>query len=113
MQEQLIDRQLLEMAANAARIPLDGWNDGLEPYSSGVGFIVPSGRLWNPLTSDGDALQLAAQLRLRVLPGKHPGDGCTVESPQDGIAGCTAFYDDPAKQMRVAIVRVAAEMGKA
>lgn len=74
---------------------------------------IVTGVEWSPLKDDGDALRLASHLRLKVLPGKHKGDGCTVESQQPGIAGCTAFRDDPAEQMRIAIVRVAAETGAA
>lgn len=96
------DLELLELAAKAACVNLSGGVDEHGAYEEN----------WNPLDNDGEALRLAALLRLRVLPGKHLGDGCTVESKQEGIAGCTAFHDDPATQMRRAIVHVAAEIGK-
>lgn len=60
------DRELLELAAKAAGVATTYWNDGQEPYSSGEGFILPTNRLWNPLTDDGDALRLALRLRLDV-----------------------------------------------
>ena len=71
-------------------------------------------RPWNPLADDGDALRLAAALRLRIYPGKHHGDGCTAESQLAGVAGCTCFLDDGdmARQMRRAITCVAAEIGR-
>ena len=69
---------------------------------------------WNPRENSGDALELAAMLRLKIEPGKYLGDGCTVyASPVwHGVASCTAFRDNPVDQMRVAILRVAAEIGK-
>lgn len=119
------DKELLKMAAKAAGFgaPDTGgtcWTESEYPRRSGLhgalwNYVghMDTAELWNPLTDDGDALRLAADLRLMVKPGKHKGDGCTVESHLQGIAGCTAFRDDPAEQMRVAIVTVAAEIGKA
>lgn len=115
------DRELLELAAKSAGIIgkwVENFGSGDYYYSgndTGIYYERPSGgyMVWNPLTDDGDALRLAAVLRLQVKPGKHQGDGCTVETQRAGIAGCTAFYDDKAQQMRQAIVRAAAEMGKA
>lgn len=104
------DRELLELAAKAAEFTVlpKGRTDG--------NFLVLGGDygdfIWNPLTDDGDALRLAALLRLQINPGKHLGDGCTVETQRAGIAGCTAFYNDKAQQMRQAIVRAAAEIGR-
>lgn len=105
------DKELLELAAKAAGFAECDWlggDDWLNVYDS-------QGRqsVWNPLTDGGCALWLAAELRLQINPGKHKGDGCTVESHRPGIAGCTAFRDDPFEQMRYAIVVVAAEIGKA
>lgn len=100
------DEKQLELAAKAA---------GLEFWAHGDGgtYIGNPMRRWNPLTDDGDALRLAADLRLKILPGRHKGDGCTVESQRQGIPGCTTFRDDKREQMRRAIVHVAAEIGKA
>ena len=110
------DREMMELAAKAAGL-FDEWPEpdyevqwnGSGLWCSGMG----EGILWNPLTDDGDALRLAASMRLQIKPGKHLGDGCTVETQRVGIAGCTAFYDDKAQQMRQAITRAAAEIGKA
>jgi hypothetical protein len=96
------DEELLELAAKAV---------GIDDYQT-VCQDAQYGPYWDPLIDDGDALRVAARLRLIVKPGKHKGDGCTVESQREGIAGCTAFRDDPAEQMRIAIVTVAAEIGK-
>ena len=62
------DRDLLEAAAKAAGIELVRWNDGTEPYSSGLGFILKTNRLWNPLEDDGDALRLAVQCGITITP---------------------------------------------
>lgn len=99
------DRELLELAAKAAGSEI--WTD-----ADGNLYTGEPERLWNPLTDDGDALRLAVTLRLNIKPGKHVGDGCTVETQRSGIAGCTAFYDDKAQQMRRAIVGAAAEIGR-
>ena len=68
---------------------------------------------WNPKQNSADALDLAAALRLTIKPGKHVGDGCTVEADGWGvpITSCTAFRLNPSDQMRTAILHVAAEIG--
>ena len=60
------DRTLLELAAKAAGVELSHWNDGQEPYSSGLGFILPNNRMWNPLTDDGDRYRLAQRLGISI-----------------------------------------------
>lgn len=109
----MTDRELLDMAAKAAGYKL--WWGITDPMieCSEPEHPRKTHNLWNPLEDDGDALRLAAALRLHIKPGKHKGDGCTVESNRNGIAGTTAFYDDKNEQMRRAIVLVAAEIGKA
>jgi len=107
----MTDRELLEFAAKAVGILLewDGHPDNWQPmYYKGKTY-----HSFDPLNDDALALRLSATLRLQVKPGKHKGDGCTAESKEAGIAGCTVFRDDPYEQMRRAIVMVAAEIGKA
>lgn len=106
----MTDRELLELAAKAA-----GIEGVIKETADGVLWLFrhDGGSPWNPLEDDGDTLRLAVFLRLHIKPGKHLGDGCTVETQRPGIAGCTAFYDDKAQQMRQATVRAAAEIGKA
>lgn len=116
MTEKKTGRELLELAAKAADMRYHDWTGaGLQEQAvHGVPHCGYDGSpFWNPLTDDGDALRLAVALRLKIIPGKHPGDGCTVEAQRSGIAGCTAFRDDKHEQMRYAIVCVAAEIGKA
>lgn len=104
------DKEFLLLAAKACGYTVHSSDE----RATGI-YIVVDRQIsyWSPLTDDGDALRLAADLRLKVLPGKHKGDGCTVESQRPGIPGCTTFRDDKREQMRLAIVLVAAEIGKA
>ena len=105
------DKELLELAAKAVGVAVVRWNDGLEPYSSGLGLILDSGRLWNPLTDDGDGARMEAAL------------GINVAWHSDGVvcglrwAGATELVDDHGgdKQAarRMASLRVAAKHGRA
>lgn len=114
------DRELLELAANAAGLEV---LTNIEVLGSGVWIIekyrsVYSGErpeyLWNPLDDDGDALRLAANLRLEIIPGKHAGDGCSVNPKRHQVPGVTVFRDskDMAEQIRRAVVMCAAEIGR-
>ncbi len=113
------DRALLELAAKAVG---GEFSPGTTQKRTGESWdewewigpmgIKLDGVVYYPLELNGDALWLAATLRLVIRPGKHKGDGCTVESQRDGVAGCTSFRDCPQEQMRYAIVFVAAEIGK-
>ncbi len=105
----MTDRELLELAAKAAGLEVTGFYGEfwltVEPRGENVG--------WNPLTDDGDALRLAVALGLRLTLPKYKGFGSSAESQHGGVAGCTAFREDPMEQTREAIVRAAAEIGKA
>ena len=104
------DRELLELAAKAAGyvIELDmNWGTG------GMPFFRMSGNKWNPLADDGDALRLAVKLHMTVRC--YMGNTCA----QIGVPGQpNAYVDetnhaDPLAATRRAIVRAAAEIGKA
>lgn len=60
------DRELLELAAKAAGVPVDGCTlypkNGLRLVDEHHNFV----RYWNPLTDDGDALRLAVKLNMRL-----------------------------------------------
>ena len=86
------DRELLELAAKAA----------------GGGFVIG---YWNPLTDDGDALRLAVKLRLEVDIGHS---GIATRTP-NGIKMLMSAGEEPDANAatRRAIVRTAAEIGKA
>lgn len=107
------DRELLVLAAKAA-----GMTPGhLGPDWSHPGIKVdtPLGwRWWNPLTDDGDALRLAVALKIGVYPDSEDAAG---------VKGCfctpstfVPHNDDDVVILhatRRAIVRAAAEIGKA
>lgn len=110
------DRELLELAAKAA-----GYKRLYEmPVARDRSFYMieetEGDRFtpWNPLKDDGAALRLAAVLRLQILPGKHHGDGCSVNPTSHSTPGVTSFVEskDMAEQMRRAITWAAAEIGK-
>ena len=94
------DRELLEMAAKAARYQ----------YAKHGGYIVVDGipGNWNPLTDDGDALRLAVKLEIELWFGNGGLNayGMSMDIEED-------YGEDPAAATRRAIVRAAAEIGKA
>lgn len=100
-------REMLELAAKAAGYESQGWEDG-KLYLFGV----QDG--WNPLTDDGDAMRLAAKLKIDLewqSTGEFPEPG--VEAYRRNAEGsyfCASEHDD---DYRRAIVRAAAEIGKA
>jgi hypothetical protein len=102
------DRELLGLAAKAAAIETVYWNDGREPYSSGLGFILPSNRLWNPLDDDGDALRLAVKLRISVAHWKADVSALHPSTNREFPETCASC---PYAATRRAIVRAAAELG--
>jgi hypothetical protein len=110
--------ELLTLAANAAGLKVFSvTHRGMGGYSDDtlLGLIIADsvGTLWNPLENDSQALRLAVDLGLRLTLPKYKGFGTTADHQADGIAGCTAFRDDPMAQTREAIVRAAAEKGRA
>lgn len=90
------DREILELAAKAAGLTVQpkGRTDGaFVVLTNGDGDYI-----WNPLTDDGDALRLAVKL-MEFEPYKSRGYlPCITSDAQD---------------TRRAIVRAAAEIGKA
>lgn len=93
----MTDRELLEMAAKAAGIEVDPANMDTPIVS----LITTDGDWWNPLTDDGDALRLAAKLYL--------WEAIRLAHRLVGTTGCPDIY----AATRRAIVRAAAEIGKA
>ena len=103
----MTDRELLEFAAKAAGIE---WVDGHE----NAGLRNRDGRVWNPLTDDGDAFRLAVKLRLepRFLDLDHPAGPPRVTF--HNVAGLVELAgNDLLAATRRAIVRAAAEIGRA
>ncbi len=99
----MTDKELLELAANAANEK----GDRIVPTENGAWYEWhnggANGRPWNPLTDDGDALRLAVKLRFTPHIDENLTDceDCTV-----------AHLDDPYAATRRAITRAAAAIGK-
>jgi hypothetical protein len=106
----MTDRELLELAAKAAGIPITvgkDWHDQGEIYAFNA-------TRWNPLTDDGDALRLAVKLNLLVLP--YPDDNAVRVTRLDLMKReAIVSFGTPPDQLdatRRAIVRAAAEIGR-
>lgn len=98
------DRELLELAAKAAGIPLSYWEgDDDKPFDENTDSY------WNPLTDDGDALRLAVKLGLDVWTFASETQ---VGWPKSGRTLVEPHGSDPYATTRRAIVRAAAEIGK-
>ena len=97
----MTDRELLEMAAKAAGLPVRYVGNG-EPNDNGAFFSEPDSLWWNPFEDDGDALRLAVKLGIDVeFEGKVVfADGNFSEFKAE----------DPNAATRRAIVRAAAAM---
>ena len=98
------DRELLELAAKAVGHAIDRIDAMHEPEDWAC---------WNPLTDDGDALRLAVKCAIDISPDY---DGTYAEAVIDGEpmwASGFASNGDLYAATRRAIVRVAAEIGRA
>lgn len=122
--EPMTDREMLELAAKAAGVGSVVWGG---KYKLGDDVIdctdisyVRSGQPpdvsdihWNPLLDDGDALRLAAKLKIDIeWQATNPFPEPRVEAYQrndDGPCFCADEHED---DYRRAIVRAAAEIGR-
>lgn len=103
------DRELLELAAKAAGLePKQAWGITLV---KGDGHSDPFCPFWNPLTDDGDALRLAVKLGLEI--GGITENQVYVRVHGDGDAVLEKVQPCRYAATRRAIVRAAAEIGKA
>lgn len=107
----MTDRELLEYAAKAAGIELYVWGSpGAENFAN----MASPGWRWNPLLDDGDALRLAVQLRLNLNFEEWDGTEYACADPHRSHQGQDEVIDDDENAAtRRAIVRAAAEIGKA
>lgn len=107
------DRELLKFAAKAAGI------DGIYDHDFDMlvlldSEVVPT--MWNPLKDDGDALRLAVKLGICIEFGDCADDAPVVYA---GIAHerrdwpMWPRFPDPTAATRRAIVRAAAQIGRA
>lgn len=108
----MMNRALLELAAKAAEIVL------VWPVLAGS--TLPPRRadtfvIWNPLDDDGEALRLAAALGLEIGFGWtfHDKDDVTVIIVNGDVMEHINSANDRITATRHAIVRAAAEIGKA
>lgn len=103
------DRELLEMAAKAVGLRIVDRSHPVSLYVESDG--CKCGVHWNPLADDGDALRCAVKLHIDL----KLYDGHVVAWFDGGLIGTGRIYygDDPAAATRLAIVRAAAEIGRA
>jgi len=130
----MTDRELLEAAAKAAGIV--GEYDDIAGEAGiivmrGFGSRVWTGKVWNPLTSDADALRLAVKLRLNLSLVTSDADALRLAvnlrlNLSLDRTGIKVFHDDKPcikaggwesradenEVVRRAIVRAAAEIGR-
>lgn len=104
------DRELLELAAKAAGIEVWAGRGSQEDILF-TRLDVCSGKEWNPLAKDGDALRLAAKLLLNVLASA----ACILVEDEKGVECIDYMYgpEDYTSGWRRAIVRAAAAIGEA
>ena len=109
----MADKELLELAAKAAGVVSLSWGvDSPERQISGEGQFI--GATWNPLTDDGDALRLAVKLNIQITPGTYHKDEFTAFKAAGGEAQeFRSYQQNEYAATRRAIVRAAAEIGKA
>ena len=100
----MTDKELLELAAKAAGVEYN--------LNYGQGFWVGeyySGKEWNPLTDDGDALRLAVKLGFM---DSGVGFARVLSELQQMIFPANVDLDRPYSATRRAIVRAAAAIGE-
>lgn len=108
------DKELLQLAAKA---------HGSLNYEDGLGWIVIEsdggrGKWWNPLTDDGDALRLAARLKISVEYREDAMFGQYVEAVTRSMKiNCRTLeweykHETLEAATRLAIVRCAAKIGR-
>ncbi|MFI8981471.1 hypothetical protein [Ectopseudomonas khazarica] len=107
------DRELLELAAKAAGVDvveamLIGGSESAFEGGNFAGLRLESGGVWNALTDDGDALRLVVKLRMAVSVAE-----ASIMVIREPIELYEPIGLDVGKSVRRAIVRAAAEIGKA
>lgn len=99
----MTDRELLELAAKAARYSTSHYWHEKDRYEFTDG---PHG--WNPHSDSGEALLLAVKLKMKITIGNAIVMVEAIGIPDVGVQ----FTDDPAAATRRAIVRAAAAIGE-
>lgn len=113
------DRELLELAAKAAGYSVrwhDNWKCFVHTEAHNITqppTIAGNRHVWTPLDDDGDALRLAAQLRLDVTFYNGFQEVHAEASNGDGLNPAEEKYGaSVAAATRRAIVRAAANIGQ-
>ena len=114
------DRELLEAAAKAAGLKLNTWPGEHFVRADHSGLAVAWNPRWNPLTDDGDALRLAAELNIDIEMGLCYCETTRVDMArssthrfmEDWGAGPT-MLEARMRRIRRAIVRAAAALATA
>jgi hypothetical protein len=104
----MTDREMLELAANAAGVKYTEYaGDLLIPSSIGQ-------EVWNPFNRDDQALRLAVNLGITIIPDEA-GHAVAMAKLKDGdnICGTSKHGDDKFAATRRAIVFSAAQIGQA
>ena len=105
----MTDRELSELAAKAAGIDAE-WFRGCSSLLR-RGSTVAEGGLWNPLTSDGDALRLAVKLGLFIQINSGSATAWKWRG-ENWFEQASDYANDMDATTRRAIVRAAAEIGR-
>jgi hypothetical protein len=105
------DRELMDLAAKAAGAKMTDYSDNTPDH-----WIFPNAHgywvRWSPLEDDGDALRLAVKLGLKVeIYSRRMEPFTRVPVVIGGVE--EEHRDNPFKATRRAIVRAAAEIGRA
>ena len=109
------DRELLELAAKAAGIE----GEIKKTFGGWPCVMRKNGHAWQPMHDDGDALRLAVDLDLAIVPypiyNKQKHSVLVQEKNLDEprFEKMELHGDDPRAATRRAIVSAAAEIGKA
>ena len=109
------DRELLEWAAKAAGIE----GEIKKTFGGWPCVMRKNGHAWQPMHDDGDALRLAVDLDLAIVPypiynkQKHSVLVQKKNLDEPRFEKMELHGDDPRAATRRAIVRAAAELGKA
>jgi hypothetical protein len=103
-----LDTDLLQWAAKAAGVPEKELSNRYDCWEDRPILI---GTAWNPLENDGDALRLAVKLEMLVDTVNRVVSGYLSEHCVD--ISFDEQNKDPYAATRRAIVRAAAEIGKA
>ena len=112
------DRELLALAAKAAGARMSDYSDRTPDHWT-IQHADRVWREWRPLTDDGDALRLAILVGIDIESNKIPERACALVFVPGGnsVFFTTPFFepwgDDKMAATRRAIVRAAAEIGRA